>query len=164
MCVSLATKRITCPLSCQTICFRQMLVPLLFAWEVLGELHVKYLARNCLAQISTSDKNLVTHSTAICDSIAAIIPPIAPYSGEGSIDVRYPPQDGPFPPAPPLNIIFRYPRKGGYLEDRNLLKLRSLDSSCPFLLSDSSIWGEWTQMLQMLWSQGQNGFQDFQML
>ena len=41
-----------------------------------------------------------------------------------------------------------------YLEDRNLLKLRSLDSSCPFFLSDNSIWGQWTQMLQMLWSQG----------
>ena len=27
------------------------------------------------------------------------------------------------------------------LEDRNLLKLRSLDSSCPFFLSDNSIWG-----------------------
>ena len=29
-----------------------------------------------------------------------------------------------------------------YLEDRNLLKLRSLDSSCPFFLSDTSIWGQ----------------------
>ena len=29
-----------------------------------------------------------------------------------------------------------------YLEDRNLLKLRSLDSSCPFFLSDNSIWGQ----------------------
>ena len=28
------------------------------------------------------------------------------------------------------------------LEDRNLLKLRSLDSSCPFCLSDNSIWGQ----------------------
>ena len=28
------------------------------------------------------------------------------------------------------------------LEDRNLLKLRSLDSSCPFFLSDNSIWGQ----------------------
>ena len=27
------------------------------------------------------------------------------------------------------------------LEDRNLLKLRSLDPSCPFFLSDNSIWG-----------------------
>ena len=40
------------------------------------------------------------------------------------------------------------------LEDRNLLKLRSLDSSCPFFLSDTSIWGQGTEMLQMLWSQG----------
>ena len=33
-------------------------------------------------------------------------------------------------------------RKGAfkYLEDPNLLKLRSLDSSCPFFLSDNSIW------------------------
>ena len=29
-----------------------------------------------------------------------------------------------------------------YLEDRNLLKLRRLDSSCPFFLSDNSIWGD----------------------
>ena len=28
------------------------------------------------------------------------------------------------------------------LEDRNLLKLRSLGSSCPFFLSDDSIWGQ----------------------
>ena len=28
------------------------------------------------------------------------------------------------------------------LEDRNVLKLRSLDSSCPFFLSDNSIWGQ----------------------
>ena len=28
------------------------------------------------------------------------------------------------------------------LEDRNLLKLRSLDSSCPFFLSGNSIWGQ----------------------
>ena len=42
------------------------------------------------------------------------------------------------------------------LEDRNLRKLRSLDSSCPFFLSDNRIWGQWTQVLQMLWSQGQN--------
>ena len=27
-------------------------------------------------------------------------------------------------------------------EDRNLLKLRSLDSSCPVFLSDNSIWGQ----------------------
>ena len=31
---------------------------------------------------------------------------------------------------------------GKFLEDPNLLKLRSLDSSCPFFLSDTSIWGE----------------------
>ena len=41
-----------------------------------------------------------------------------------------------------------------FLEDRNLLKLRSLDPSCPCFLSDNNIWGQWTQMLQMLWSQG----------
>ena len=35
-------------------------------------------------------------------------------------------------------------------------KLRSLDSSYPFFLSDTSIWGQSTQMLQMLWSQGLN--------
>ena len=28
------------------------------------------------------------------------------------------------------------------LEDRNLLKLRNLDSSCQFFLSDNSIWGQ----------------------
>ena len=36
------------------------------------------------------------------------------------------------------------------LEDRNLLKLRSLDSSYFLFLSDTSIWGPWTQMLRML--------------
>ena len=36
------------------------------------------------------------------------------------------------------------------LEDRNLLKLRSLDSSCPFFLRHNSIWGQWTQKLQTL--------------
>ena len=41
-------------------------------------------------------------------------------------------------------------RSRSFLEDRNLLKLRSLDSSCPFFLSDNSIWGQCTQMLQML--------------
>ena len=51
-----------------------------------------------------------------------------------------------------------------FLEDRNLLKLRSLDSSSPFFLSNTSIWGQWTQMLQMLWSQGWNSLQDLQML
>ena len=40
------------------------------------------------------------------------------------------------------------------LEDPNLLTLRSLDSSCPFLLSDNRIRGQWTQTLPMLWSQG----------
>ena len=34
--------------------------------------------------------DLVAHQTAICDSIAAI-PPIAPYSGESSLDLRYTP-------------------------------------------------------------------------
>ena len=47
------------------------------------------------------------------------------------------------------------------LEDRNLLKLRSLDSSCPFFVSNKSIWG---QMLRMLWSQGQNSLHNLQML
>ena len=41
-------------------------------------------------------------------------------------------------------------KKKHCLEDRNLLKLRSLDPSCPFFLSDNSIWGQGTQMLQML--------------
>ena len=36
------------------------------------------------------------------------------------------------------------------LENLNLLKLRSLDPSCPFFLSDNSIWGQWPEMLQML--------------
>ena len=36
-----------------------------------------------------------------------------------------------------------------FAEDPNLLKLRSLDSSCLFFLSDYSIWGQETQMLQM---------------
>ena len=36
------------------------------------------------------------------------------------------------------------------LENPNLLKLRSLQSSCPFFLSDSSIWEQRTQVLQML--------------
>ena len=47
-----------------------------------------------------------------------------------------------------------YGLQGSAIEDRNLLKLRSLDPSCPFFLSDNSIWGQWTKMLQMLWSQG----------
>ena len=50
------------------------------------------------------------------------------------------------------------------LEDRNLLKLRSRDSSCPFFLSDKRIWGQWSRMLQMLLSQGYNSLQDLQML
>ena len=41
-----------------------------------------------------------------------------------------------------------------HLEDPNLLKLWSLDSSFPFFLSDTSIWGQRTQVLQMLWSPG----------
>ena len=48
------------------------------------------------------------------------------------------------------------PTAGGttnILEDPNLLKLKRLDSSCPFFLSDTSILGQWTQMLQMLCSQ-----------
>ena len=49
-------------------------------------------------------------------------------------------------------------------EDRNLLKLRNLDSFCPCFLSDNGIWGQWTQMLQMQWSQGWNSFQDLRML
>ena len=36
------------------------------------------------------------------------------------------------------------------LEDPNLLKLKSLDSSCPFFLGDNRIWGQWPRMLQML--------------
>ena len=41
-----------------------------------------------------------------------------------------------------------------FLEDPNLPKLRSLDSSCLFFLSDNSFWGQWTQMPEMLASQG----------
>ena len=63
-------------------------------------------------------KDLVTHSTAICDSITAILPPhIAAYSGEGSIGLRYPPppKKKPLYPPPPLNIILRdAPKSGGY--------------------------------------------------
>ena len=33
-----------------------------------------------------------------------------------------------------------------------------------FFLSDNSIWGQWTRMLQMLWSQGWNSLEDPQML
>ena len=36
------------------------------------------------------------------------------------------------------------------LKDPNVLKLRSLDSSCPFFLSDNSIWEKRTQMPRML--------------
>ena len=32
--------------------------------------------------------------------------------------------------------------KQANLEDRDLLKFRSLDSSCPFFLSDNSLWGQ----------------------
>ena len=39
----------------------------------------------------------VTHSTAICDSIAAI-PPFSAHSREGSIDLRYPPPRPTYPP------------------------------------------------------------------
>ena len=42
-----------------------------------------------------------------------------------------------------------------FLSD-NLLKLKSLDTSRPFFLSDNRIWGRWTQMLQIPWSQGYN--------
>ena len=49
--------------------------------------------------------------------------------------------------------IFWFPRAFSFLEDPNLLKLRSLDATPPFVLSDKSIWAQWTQMLQMLWSQ-----------
>ena len=52
---------------------------------------------------------LVTHSTAICDSIAAI-PRIAPYSGEGSCDTP-PPQDPPLPTPPQHNIAIP-PKRG----------------------------------------------------
>ena len=32
--------------------------------------------------------------------------------------------------------------KKTFLEDRNLLKLRGLDFSCPLFLSDNSVWGQ----------------------
>ena len=35
------------------------------------------------------------------------------------------------------------------LQDPDLFKSRSLDSSCPFFLSDTRIWGQWTQMHQV---------------
>ena len=41
-------------------------------------------------------------------------PLIAPYRGEGSIDLRYsPPPKTPL--TPPLNIILRYPQRGGFI-------------------------------------------------
>ena len=41
-----------------------------------------------------------------------------------------------------VTVLIPFPKISAYnLEDRNLLKLRSLDSSCPFSLSDNSIWG-----------------------
>ena len=52
------------------------------------------------------------------------------------------------------NSLANFRGASEFLEDPNLLKLRSLDSSSPFFLSDTSIWGEWTQLLQMLSSQG----------
>ena len=56
--------------------------------------------------------------------------------------------------TPPMSFRETQSSRKRNLEDRNLLKLRSLDSSCPFLLSGNRIWGQWTQMLQMLRSQG----------
>ena len=50
-------------------------------------------------------------------------------------------------------IKFQGQKWSNALEDRNLLKLRNLDSSCPFFLSDNTIREQWTRMLQMLWSQ-----------
>ena len=48
-------------------------------------------------------------------------------------------------------IVSQYRAIWGHdLEDRNLLKLRKMDPSCPFFLSENSIWGQRTQMLQML--------------
>ena len=41
-----------------------------------------------------------------------------------------------------------------YLQDPNLLKLRSLDPLISIFLGDAGIWGQWTQMLQMLGLQG----------
>ena len=40
------------------------------------------------------------------------------------------------------SLLRRTTWDSGNLEDRNLLKLRSLNSSCPFFLSDNSIWGQ----------------------
>ena len=39
-------------------------------------------------------------------------------------------------------LIEEASQMGGSLEDPNILKLRSLDSSCPFYLSDNSISGQ----------------------
>ena len=52
------------------------------------------------------------------------------------------------------NCTEKEPEWGFRFGYRNLLKLRSLHSSFPFFLSDNSTWGQWTQMLQMLWSLG----------
>ena len=41
-----------------------------------------------------------------------------------------------------LLTTLRAQRLKRFLEDRNLLKLRSLDSSSPFFLSDNSLWGQ----------------------
>ena len=75
-----------------------------------------------------------------CISLAFLFCTNSPY-GRGS--KKYPK----IPEKCPKNttfVFFEYSRgylKGYFLEDRNLLKLRRLDSSCPFFLSDNSILG-----------------------
>ena len=70
-------------------------------WELYSVILVEELpSQNCFGFNSVI---LVTHSTAICDSLV-YIPPYSAYSGEFSIDLLYtPPQD--------LNMILRYPQK-----------------------------------------------------
>ena len=53
----------------------------------------------------------MTHSTAICDSIAAI-PPYS-YSREGGIDLRYPPPPRPFLTPPSTNVCDTLMKHGG---------------------------------------------------
>ena len=49
-----------------------------------------HISRHLVCGTGFGDKTLVTHSAAICDSVAAT-PPTALYPAEGSTDLRYPP-------------------------------------------------------------------------
>ena len=81
-------------------------------------------------------KNAKKHSKSTLWGTPRQVPKIAQKALRGALS-------GPGPKSTPVN-------GGRDLEDRNLLKLRRLDPSCPFFLSDNSIWGQRTQMLQML--------------